>query len=153
MNTSKVTYRNLDFQFSDSDIVNPDDFIAQGEYNPHNVHPFLLHDSGFPVAVVFADCLQDALDIACDENKLDRYLIPEPSNTPGSNENSPLCADDYPTLGTQNEEGITRLGNASEPFDIDTLGVVELRNPPFSFCALFNAATDETRQAVSGFPY
>jgi hypothetical protein len=31
------------------------------------------------------------------------------------------------------------LGNASEPFDIENIDVIELPNPKFSFVALFNA--------------
>lgn len=123
--------------FDDSDVVNPDNCIFSGEYNPHNVRPWLLHDHGFTVCVVFADCLQDALDEACDEGKLDQYLIEEASNTPGT-KGAP--ASDYPTLGTENEEGITRLGNASEPFDIETLSVVELQNPKRSFAAQYAAS-------------
>jgi hypothetical protein len=110
-------------KFSDSDVVNKDDFIPKGELNPHNVRPFLLHDAGFVIAVVFADCLQDALDIAVDENKLDGFQVSQ---------------DDLGDYGPD-EEGITRLGNASEAFDLGTLDAVELPNPGFSFIALFNA--------------
>ncbi len=108
--------------FTDADIVNKDDFIPKGEYNPHNVRPFLLHDHGFIVAVVFADCLQDAIDIAVDADRMDRYAI------------DPKDMADYP-----DDEGISFLGNAGEPFDIESLGAIELPNPEFSFCALFNA--------------
>jgi hypothetical protein len=61
--------------FSDSDVVNAEDFIPKGEYNPHNVRPFLFHDHGFALAVCFADCLQDAIDIAVDAGKMERYAI------------------------------------------------------------------------------
>lgn len=117
----QVTYQC--FQFSDADVVNPDDFIAKGEYNPHNVRPFLLHDHGFTVAVVFAQSLQDAIDEAVDADKMDRYLI------------DPADMGDYPS-----EEGISFLGNASESFDIESLGAIELPNPPRSFVAQFAAA-------------
>lgn len=123
-------------KFSDADIVNLDDFIPATEYNPHNIHPFLFHDHGFVLGVVFAPNLQDALDIMVDENKLDRYLIEEAGNTPGT---KGLPAADYPTLGTENEEGITRLGNASEPFDLESLGIIELQNPKRSFVAEYLA--------------
>ena len=83
----------------------------------------MLHDHGFVLAVVFADCLQDALDIAVDNDKLDRFQVTD-------NEMS-----DYP-----DEEGLSFLGNASEPFDIESLGAIELPNPKFSFVALFNAS-------------
>jgi hypothetical protein len=115
------------FTFSDSDIANVDDWIPEGEYNPHNIRAFLLHDHGFVVAVVFAGNLQDALDEAVDNDKLDRFQIGESEMK------------DYPEDG----EGISFLGNASEPFDIDTLGVVELPNPPRSFCSQFSAAFPE----------
>ena len=114
-------------KFSDSDVVNPDDYIAEGQYNPHRVRPWLLHDHGFVLAVVIADCLQDALDIAVDESKLDCFQVSEKD-----------MADYGP-----DEEGITRLGNAGEAFDIESLGAIELPNPPFSFVALFNAMKDQ----------
>lgn len=113
--------------FTDADVVNWNNFIPAGEYNPHNVRPWLLHDHGFPVAVVFASSLQDAIDEAVDENKMDRYLVAEK---------------DLADYGPE-EEGITRLGNAGEPFDIESLEAVELPNPPFSFVALFNAAENK----------
>jgi len=117
----QAEYRQI--KFSDDDVVNPDDFIASGQYNPHHVRPWLLHDHGFTVAVVFADCLQDALDIAVDAGKLDAFKVSD---------------DDLADYG-ENEDGISRLGNAGEPFDIEGLGVEELPTPPFSFVALFEA--------------
>lgn len=116
----EAKYREI--TFTDDDICNLDDWIPAGEHNPHNIRPFLLHDHGFVVAVVFASCLQDALDEAVDYDKMDRYLISE--------------AD----LPSYNDEGIDWLGNASEPFDIETLQYVELPNPPKSFVAQFNYA-------------
>ena len=110
--------------FTDRDVVNPDDFIPQNESNPHHIHPFLFHDHGFAVGVVFAEHLQDALDILADSGKIDGVRIADSE------------LDDY---GPE-EEGISFLGNAGEPFDVDSLGVLELPNPPFSFCALFQAA-------------
>jgi hypothetical protein len=114
-------------KWSDEDVVNVRDFIPAGEYNPHNVRPWLLHDHGFTVAVVFADCLQDALDIAVDEDKMDRFLVQE--------SDMGMFLGDY-----TDAEGISYLGNASEPFDIEGLGIVELDNPKadLSFAALFD---------------
>jgi len=129
-----ITLNNFDFQFSDSDVVNPDDYIPKGEYNPHNVRPWLLHHEGLSLAIVFAECLQDALDEAADAGKLDRFQVAE---------------EDMGDYG-DDEEGITRLGNASEPFDIESVGVLELPNPPFSFCALLKA-TDERVQRLVQF--
>ena len=113
-------------KFTDADVVNKDGYIPAGEHNPHKVRPFLIHDHGFTVAVVFAGSLQDALDEAVDAGKLDSFQVSD---------------DDLADYGP-NEEGITRLGNASESFDIQALDAVELPNPPFSFVALFNAHSE-----------
>ena len=130
---AKATYRHdgYDFTFDDSDVCNVDDWIPKNDgSNPHNVRPFLLHDHGFTVCVVFASNLQDALDTAVDENKMDRYLIGE----------SERADYDYNPETGEFGEGVTYLGNASEPFDIETLGVVEMPNPPRSFAAQFTSA-------------
>jgi hypothetical protein len=111
-------------KFTDADIANPDDFIPAGAYNPHKVHGFLLHDHGFTVAVVFASNLQDALDIAVDEGKMEAFQLVETD------------LGDYGPDG----EGISYLGNAGEPHDIESLSVLEFDPPPFSFVALYNAA-------------
>jgi hypothetical protein len=125
---AQFTHNNFDFTFSDSDVVNPSDFVPKGEFNPHNVRPFLIHDHGFTVAVAFADCLQDALDAAVDEGKLDRFQVP----------NEELAA-----MTEEEQERLSFLGNASEAFDIEGLDVIELANPPFSFASLFLAANKE----------
>lgn len=127
---SESIYKEI--KFTDADIVNYDDFIAKGEYNPHNVRPFLLHDHGFVVAVVFADCLQDALDAAADADKLDRYLV---------------SGDDY---HEEIEDSYTYLGNASEPFDIEGLDAIELPIPPRpSFCDTFNLTVQQCQSEKS----
>ena len=130
--TAKVTVDNCELTFSDEDVVNVEDcdWGATGNYS----RPWLLHDHGFPVAIVFANNLQDAIDIAVDENKMDRYLIDSA---------------DYADYGVETDEPTcTFLGNASEPFDIESLGYVELQNPPLSFAAMFNAANDEIQKPV-----
>lgn len=123
-------------KFTDADIVNPEDFVPSAPkgmaYNPHRVHGYLLHDHGFCLAVVFASCLQDAIDIAADEGKLDRYAV-------SLNELA-----DYGEDG----EGLAYLGNASEPFDIDSLSVEELPTPAFSFVALFNVHNSQEWRTV-----
>ncbi len=122
----QAEYRQI--KFADSDVVNPDEFIPAGAYNLHQVRPFLIHDHGFVIAVVFADSLSDALDAAADAGKLDAFQVA------GSE-----LADYGP-----DEEGITRLGNAREPFDVQGLDYLELPNPPFSFAALFAAMQTAT---------
>ena len=119
MNTSSFQ----EIQFSDTDFINPDDYVKPGDYNPHNVRPFLFHNHGYVCAIVFASCLDDALDIAADENKLEGFRVDECDLSDYSEDYSPAC-----------------LGNCSEPYDLDCLGVIELPNPSLSFTALFNAS-------------
>ena len=119
---AKFTARNFDFRFDESDIVQMDDWIPAGEYNPHKVRPWLLHDHGFTVAVVFASHPQEALDAAADAGKLDRFQVSEAD------------LKDYP-----DDDSLAYLGNASELFDIEGLEYVELPNPKTSFVAQFNA--------------
>ncbi len=102
-------------KFRMSDIANLDEamsYAEPGSYNCYNVHPFIIHDHGTVITVVFASNLQDALDTAVDENKFDNYLVkPE----------------DYADYGVETDEPTcTFLGNASEPFDIECLDVVEM---------------------------
>jgi hypothetical protein len=124
-NTAKYN----EIQFSDADVVNPDDFIPDGEYNPHNVRPFLVHDAGFPVGIVFASSLDEALDILADEGKLEAWEL------------NPDDTYDNVTYGLDTEEPTCAfLGNDGKPFDIEALNVVCLPNPPFSFVALFQAS-------------
>jgi len=120
MSISSITVNGI--SICDKDFANPEDFIPDGEYNPHKVRPYLLHEHGQTVCVIFADSMQDALDIAVDKGKLDRFLIPKSE------------LDDY------NDEGIAYLGNGCEPFDIDNIEVELLKNPKMSLLALFNAS-------------
>jgi hypothetical protein len=110
-----ATCKYKEIQFTDEDVVNPEDFIGDGEYNPHNVRPYLVHDHGFVVGVAFADCLQDALDVLADNGKLDGFKIdPSDYSDYEVDSDSPTC---------------TFLGNDGAPFDIDPLDVIELPIP------------------------
>jgi len=139
-----ATYREI--TFSDADVVNADDFIPKGEFNPHNVRPWLLHDHGFTLAVVFADSLQDAIDEAVDNDKLDRYQL-DPNDEHVREDymhevesgQGMKVEKDGATVWLDWNDEVAFLGNASEPFDIEGLDAIELPNPPFSFVALFNA--------------
>jgi hypothetical protein len=105
------------FAYDLSDVVNPDDYIPTGEFNPHNVHPFLIHNEFGTLAIVYASGLQDALDEIVDANKLDSCLV--------SNE-------DY--LEAEREgyaDEFANLGNAGEPFDLTYIGFVELPNAQY----------------------
>lgn len=155
-----IRFQNLELSFDDSAVVNPDDYIPNGEYNPHSVRPWLLHDHGFPVALVFASNLQDALDIAVDNDKLDAYLIDLETESacedyltdnfadsaPGFDESCPEYTDATGKPYWWKVEPAF-LGNASEPFDIDALGYLELDSPTFSFAALWEAKRAESGEA------
>lgn len=127
---------------------------ASGNCCPHNVRPWLLHDHGFVVAVVFASSLQDALDVATEDGHLDRYTVDltdasvrEDYLTPDFSEAEAgldrECAEWTAPDGTpywwRKDRQPAMLGNASEPFDISTLDYLEMPNPAWSFCSLFNA--------------
>ena len=120
-NTVVYTEGHFEYKFdTESDIVNGDSMIPHGEFNPHNVHPFILHDAGFVLGVVFAEHLQDALDEAVDNDILDRFQVTEAEL---EEYRTGTDSDGYPEY-----ERISHLGNASEPFDIEGLDVVEVPN-------------------------
>ena len=135
-----IQIENFDITIDDSDVVNPEDFIPAGESNPHNVRPWLVLDEGFTLGIAFAESLSDALDILADERKLDRFLI------------SPSQLDEY----GEEEEGISRLGNNCNPYDIENVMAFALPNPPFSFVAMFRQyqldAGDQDREKVAPNP-
>lgn len=133
MVTCKFQHNGYDLEFSDKDICqHPDDLEFENSRHhsvgvPHKY--FYIHEHGFCVAMVCATNLQDALDIAVDCDKLDAFLIPESDYADyGMDTDAPTC---------------TFLGNASEPFDIDNLQVIELPLPKFSLAAIFQAHFEE----------
>ncbi len=109
--------------YDDADVVNSDDYIPQGEFNPHNVRPWLIHNEYGTLAIVYADNEQDALDEAVDADKLDSCLIPEEELV--VNEHGEDVADHG------DGEVASRLGNAGEPFDLTYIGMVPLPNQQY----------------------
>jgi hypothetical protein len=107
-------YRNFDLVVGSKDFL-ANDVIFPWETNPHKVHPFLVHSEGFGAMVVWASNLQDALDELVDQGMLDKFLVEEK---------------DLADYGPE-EEGIARLGNAGEPFDIQLLDAIELSAEDF----------------------
>ena len=114
-------------KFKATDVLNWDDAIGYrgGGYNPHRSRPWLLHDQGYVVCVVWASDLQDALDAAVDAHKMDRLHI------------DPADFGDYGETDDEQWENMTCLGNAGEPFDLETLGVIEIE--PEAFWSQFDA--------------
>jgi len=119
-----------EIQFSDKDVVEKDDWIPDGEYNPHNIRPWLFHDHGFVLGICFASCLRDAFDAMVDNDKLDSFTVKEED------------LKDYGKTQEEQDNRLAYLGNAGEPFDVECVSVEELPNPKFSFCAMFSASID-----------
>lgn len=117
----------FDIKLCDEDIINPDE-IDYGDTKGRGRNSlFILHDHGYVVCAVWSSCLQEAIDEAVNNDKMDRYLIDE---------------SDYDDYGVNTDEPTCSfLGNAGEPFDIDTLGYVELSAPLRSNCAELGAGT------------
>lgn len=109
----------------DKDVVNPLEYSDNGTYNPYNTRPFLIHGEFGCLAIVFASCESDALDEAVDAGKLNGYMLSQED------------VEDWEKRGADDE--ICYLGNASEPFDLTYIHILELPNPTFSFVTLLNA--------------
>ena len=120
-----ITSKFQEITFGDADVVNPDDYgsVGSGRYRP-----WLLHDSGFVQAVVIAENESDALDAAADAGKLDGFQVTEEEEK------------DYP-----DGEGLDYLGNYCKAYDIESVSILEMPMPAFSFCALFNAEQARAR--------
>ena len=116
--------------FDDSDVVNPHCYIQSQEMNPNGVKPFLIYNIDSPVAVVFANCEEDAWDEAADRGKLKIWEITE--------EEADKRMEEF------GEDSIQYLGNYAKPHRLsDYLTCFQIPNPPFSFAALVNAANAE----------
>lgn len=146
-NKTLVRVGGITLSFTDDDVVDLDDVLRD---DPYGGDLWLLHDHGFTLCVVEADHLPEALDAAVDADKLDRFQInlDDPSEradwmtknvvniAPGFD---PECPDRTDADGTQWwwQREPTFLGNALEPFDIETLGFVKLPLPKRSLTRLF----------------
>lgn len=104
-----------EYRYSGPDFINADACEKGGR-------AWAFHDAGYILAIVFSEypayCFQDALDTAIDADKLDRFQVTQEELT------------DYET-GTDSEgypeyHSIAFLGNASEPFNIESLDCLEL---------------------------
>ena len=85
------------------------DFTLPDSYNPHNTRLFYIGvQCGFEwldLAVIWANCEQEALDIACDNDMLDNLLAED---------------QDY------EDESLTAIGNASELFNLESIILQEV---------------------------
>lgn len=71
-----------DFPFSqvphhvelEDDNILCNDVTLPYEYNPHSIKLWVIGDVYGAIVAVWAECEQDAFDIACDANMLDGYI-------------------------------------------------------------------------------
>lgn len=115
MEYKEIEVRGHTWRYQLADVVNASDYIADGEFNPHHIRPFLIHNEFVTLAIVYAPHVQDALDIAVD--KLDSCLVSDA---------------DYQEAETDGHaEEFARLGNAGEPSDLTYIGAIELPNAQY----------------------
>lgn len=109
------------YYFAD-DVVNPAEYIPTGEFNPHNMRPWLIGNEYGVLAIVYAHHEQDAMDEMADSGKLDGHRAEESELT--QNE----YGEDVDDCGTV----MSRLGNAGEPFDLTNIWMRELPNKQYA---------------------
>lgn len=109
---------NLEARYGVDDFVNPESYCSTG-WTEGRQKAHVLLDGGVVLAIVFDEYYkyseQDAIDEAVDCGKLDRFRVAD------SELKDYLVAVDGE--GNPEYEGISFLGNASEPFDIDSMVV------------------------------
>jgi hypothetical protein len=105
-----------EMRYKDADVVNPEDYTAKGDFNPHNVRPWLIHNEFGTLAIVYASHEQDALDVAVDAGKMDSQQVSE---------------EDLAGMSEEEREELLTAGNASEYFHQDYLGMIELPNAQY----------------------
>jgi hypothetical protein len=108
------------------------DVILPGEYNPHNVKPWVIGHEFGPIALVWASNVQDALDEAVDANLMESMRVPQK---------------DYEAMTPEEQEELALLGNAGEPFYQQYLwvGTVNRKDSPelmFEFAMAREAGED-----------
>lgn len=115
--------------FNECDVVNIDEWCADDtKYGM----PWLIASSGITICIVFASNESDALDEACDNDKLDSLQVSQES-----------FEKDYES----DEDSISYLGNASEMFDLSFVTVTALDNPKLSFTACYEEMMKEKETA------
>jgi hypothetical protein len=100
------------------DVVNPDEYIPAGSFNPHNMRPWLIGNEFGVLGIVYAHHEQDALDEMVDRDKLNSCLLSDEDALERTDEDG--------------NEDFARLGNAGEPFDLDYVWMRELPNKQYA---------------------
>jgi hypothetical protein len=110
-------------RFTDADVVGVDDW-----FSCQWLRPWLIHDHGFVVCVVFAEKEEWAWDEAANRGKLKSFAV------------DPGCLADYTS-----EDDLLYIGDACSPHDVQALTIVELPMPKYSFVACFNKEREDGR--------
>jgi hypothetical protein len=105
---------------------------------------FAIHNEYECLALVFARNEQDAFDDAADDGKLDSMKLAELT----------ITSNEYGEETGENGCQVVRLGNASEAFDMNNVGIVEIPMPKFSLAGLlFAQAVDAAPHLQGTFTY
>jgi hypothetical protein len=98
-------------------IANAEDYIPAGEYNPHNVRPWLIGNEYGILAIAYAEHEQDAMDVAADNDTLRGLALDDDYIQELHADGEDIAA-----------EAIMYLGNAGEPFSALAAWIKKLPN-------------------------
>ena len=87
--------------------IHCNDVIFPWEFNPNDVGLFVVFNQFGPIFMVWGS-EHEILDISVDLNLMDQFLIEQ---------------SEIDKMDKEEEEELTRLGNASEPFDLAYVGI------------------------------
>lgn len=124
-----------EIHFVESDVIGEEDLIPVWEDNPDNIRPWFVHVCGECLAVVYAGDGVEALHIAADEGRLDRWMIEFDDDTPQARWR------DYGATKPQalRSSRLSLLGDYGTPFDVDSVECFALPTPAISIVAFFNS--------------
>jgi hypothetical protein len=108
--------------------------ILKGDYNPHNVGLWLIHNEFGAVAMVWASNEGDALDEAVDADLMQGFAV-----------EGEVVFDEAEQDYTVDGTSVTLLGNAGEPFDLTYCGCrrVDMSSLPTEVVQAFRYAEAE----------
>lgn len=105
MEAIKVKSFRSDFATLAKRLLAINGYSAVYSHNPHKVVAYVIHNEYGVICIAIGCCLQEALDNAVDNDCLDSCLVSPEDQDPGVE----YCY----------------LGNASECFDLDYIGVLQ----------------------------
>lgn len=97
-----------------NDVMLPFSIDEANRYNPHNVRLWLIGHMHGPVCAIFAGNEQEALDAACNANKMESFMLSKDELAEYDHDNG----------------GATALGNASELHNLDDCWIAEVDLQP-----------------------